>query len=56
MAAEPGLGLAIGLGRVQGIHPQLAGQGQDGIEFVIRHFAGAVADAVIEPELDRAQG
>ncbi|MNI30276.1 hypothetical protein D3C73_841170 [compost metagenome] len=55
-AAESGLGIAIGLGRVQGIHAQLACQGQYGVEFVIRYLARAIADAIGEPELHSPQG
>ncbi|MNJ47833.1 hypothetical protein D3C77_430040 [compost metagenome] len=53
---EPRLCLAIGLGRVQGIHAQLACQGQYGVEFVIRYLARAIADAIGEPELHSPQG
>ncbi|MNP07276.1 hypothetical protein D3C76_992950 [compost metagenome] len=55
-AAEPRLGIAIGLRCVQGIDAQLASQRQDIVEGIITDLSCLVADAVSEPELYRAQG
>lgn len=50
------LAFAVGGGRIQGGHPAIAGDLEDGADRIKRRPSGFVGDAVINPELDRAKG